>query len=431
MVDPEKNILAFLRSNPASVYYVACSGGVDSMFLLNIIHNLGFKVAAVHVNYQLRGEDSEKDQVLVETSCKELNIPVHIKKVDLKRYLNENSGNLQEIARTIRYSYLESFLIDRQAKIVLAHHADDQIETFFMNALRGSGLMGLSCMLPVNNNYLRPLLSFTKNEIRELARMKKISWREDISNSSDKYQRNKLRNLVLPELQKQLPALKDNLLFMIQVFQENQKEIELRLQPISKSVELIRELSFEQFDQLNEFERIELLRQLIIPLSMHEEFTKLRKSNKGKRLKINSGKFVSVIHEGDHFFFKEPYDSISLPELHTELVLKLPASFSKSELYIPVNKIKGELTLRRWEKGDKMKPLGLSGNKLISDILTDSKVPNHLREQQLVLTDETKILWCVGFAISEFCRQDESDIEDGILKISLILPDEHSISTIV
>jgi len=431
MVDPEKNILAFLRSNPASVYYVACSGGVDSMLLLNIIHNLGFKVAAVHVNYQLRGEDSEKDQEIVETTCKELNIPAHIKKVDLKKYLKENSGNLQEIARTIRYSYLESFLFDAQAKIVLAHHADDQIETFFMNVLRGSGMMGLSCMLPVNNNYLRPLLPFTKNEIRELARIKKIKWREDVSNSSDKYQRNKLRNLVLPELQKQLPELKNNVLFMIQVFQENQKEIELKLQPISKSVELIRELSFEQFDSLNEFELMELLRQLAIPLSMHEEFTKLRKSNKGKHVKISSIKFISVIHEGDHFFFKEPDDSKPLPEIHSELILNLPASFIKTELYIPVKKIEGELKVRRWEKGDKMKPLGLSGSKLISDILTDSKVPNHLREQQLVLTDETKILWCVGFAISEFCRPDDSDIEDGILKISLILPDEHSIPTIV
>lgn len=429
MNDLEKHIHRFIKSKNSSHYFIACSGGVDSMVLLNVFYKMGLNVSALHVNYQLRGEDSEKDQQLIEEFCRENNITCHVKRIELQKYLDLKGGNLQEEARTVRYSFFESFKTNSDVKIVLGHHADDQVETFFLNLARGSGMMGLACMLPDHNDYMRPLLPLAKNEIIAYAKSNKVKWREDVSNASNKYSRNKLRNVILPELKDAIPTLQESILFLTQIFQENQKEIELHIFPFAQSVRLIQEISFEQFDELNTYEIMELLRQLNIPLSMHSEFLKLRNADKGKRIELIHENYSEVVHENNCFHFKSKESNQFIPELKIEKIDKLPSEFSKDIVYLDPSTIKGKLQIRKWKIGDRMRPIGLKGSKLISDILTDAKVPNHLRENKFVVEDEEKIVWCAGYAVGEISKAINANNPNGILKLSLILPDEHPVST--
>jgi tRNA(Ile)-lysidine synthase len=418
MADIEKHIASFLGENPLAHYFVACSGGVDSMVLVHVLHKLGKRVSVLHVNYMLRGEDSELDQSIVETVCNEKGIKAHVKRIDFNRYLKETGGNLQEEARKARYRYFETFKLKSEFKIVLAQHADDQIETFFLNISRNAGMMGLSCMLDEHNNYVRPLLPFTKEEIRAYAIDQKVKWREDLSNSSNKYSRNKLRNVFIPELIETIPTLKESVLTLVAAFQETQKDLESNVQAIVQTISHQQKLSFETFDALNEFERIELLRQLDIPASSMSEFAKLRIAEKGKHLLISHQLYRSIIREEDYFYFQKREGMLVLPVLNIEEVTELPDQFSKEEIYINPDKIKGTLNVRVWKEGDRMKPVGMKGSKLISAILSDAKIPHHARYLQLVVHDEEKILWCVGVAVG---REATSDLKmaDRRLKVAL------------
>lgn len=416
MRDPESALKDFLGDDPWSRYFVACSGGADSITLLHILHKLNKKVSAVHINYLLRGEDSEKDQQLVEDTCKQLGIPCHVKRVDLKRYLDEAGGNLQEQARKVRYSYFETFKVRSDHFIVLGHHSDDQVETFFLNLARGGGMMGLSAMLPKHGQYLRPFLKFTKEEILDYARKHQLKWREDLSNAKNEYNRNKLRNVILPELEKEIPSLRQSVLTLVDAFQMTQQELETAVKELVRKIEYEHVLLLEEYSALGEFERIELLRQLDLSSSVAEELNKLTDAEKGKRIQLNDSRFQMIIRETDHFYFGEEEPMLILPSIVKTMVDQLPSTFTKDEVYLDPKKIKGDLKVRAWRKGDRMKPVGLQGSKLVSDILTDAKVPHSVRSHQLVLTDDEKILWCVGFAIG---REAIATKDSEILRVGL------------
>lgn len=415
----EQHISNFIGKNTQQHYFVACSGGVDSMVLLTIFHQLKLNVSALHVNYQLRGNDSEMDQQLIEEFCKQKNIPCHIKQIDLQKQLNEHGGNLQDEARKVRYSFFETFKANSDNKIVLGHHADDQVETFFLNLARNSGIMGLACMLPENQDYIRPLLEISKIDIVKYAHSNKIVWREDISNQSNKYSRNKLRNVILPDLKNHIPSLSESVMLMTTIFQESQLEISIQLKPIAEKVKLSHVLAFDEFDLLDEFEKIELLRQLEIPLSLITEVIKLRTAIKGKKLVVTNNSIQEIIHEGAFFYFNKAIEKTTLPILQIEQVNSLPNEFSKDILFLDSMKLKGELKIRHWEIGDRMKPIGLKGSKLISDILKDAKIPNHLRPKQFVVHDDEKIVWCVGLCVGrEAAVTSNSEISNVLLVTS-------------
>lgn len=412
----EKNIDQFLGKDPHQTYFVACSGGVDSIVLLHLFIKLKKRVSAVHVNYMLRGEDSEKDQQFVEDYCKKAAIPCHVKRVDLHRYLEVTGGNLQETARKVRYAYFETFKVKKDFRIVLGQHADDQVETFFLNLARGGGIMGLSGMLREHDQYLRPLLPFTKKEIVEYAIENNIPWREDVSNSASKYNRNKLRNILIPEMKKVSPDLHDSVLTLMNAFQETQRGLETEIAPFVQSILKTGELPFEEYDHWNTFQLTELLRQLELPHGFIQELQKLRTSQTGKAIHPEKSKFGQIIVERDHFYFELREDAKPLPKLILETVKTLPESFNKEVVFLDPDKIDGRIELRYWKEGDRIKPIGVQGSKLISDILTDAKVPSHLKRKQLVLSDARKILWCVGYSIS---REATAQSGTEILKVSL------------
>lgn len=290
----KEHIQAFTASFEAdTTYYVACSGGVDSMVLLSVLHQLGKTIHVLHVNYQLRGEASDLDQQVIEDYCNQHSIPYSIHSVELSKEL-ENGGNLQDLARNVRYSFFKEKALEIHSKIVLAHHADDQLELFLLNIARKSGLMGLSCMLPEYGRIIRPLLPFSKQEILEFALKEGIVWREDASNQSNKYRRNSIRNVFLPEIEAQLPEFRESCLYLIEQFQKNQVEVEQKIKIVTHKIQQENLLLYTEFDVLTEVEHIELLRQLTIPFGFLKEFKKLRHAENGKRLQLKKAKQLVI-----------------------------------------------------------------------------------------------------------------------------------------
>ena len=409
---------AFLSSQKT---FLACSGGVDSMTLLSILKKAKWNIEVLHVNYQLRREDSDLDMNLVKDTCERLSIPFHLKRVDLQAILDSKGGNLQEIARKVRYTFFEEKRIQSTNNyIALGHHRDDQIETFFMHLARKSGIMGMACMPSEHNQFVRPLLDFSKKEIIRYATENKIEWREDYTNKTNKYKRNILRNILLPELESKIPTLNDSILLIVQKFQETQLELEFKIKPIFDQLIESKKLNFNEFDSLSEIKKVELLRQLGQKASLVKELNKLRNSQKGKKLLLesNSNSFEYIIRDEDNFqLIQKESDLASIPFLYIEEVSNLPTVFCKNEIYLDPSKLRGEINLRKWKEGDRMIPLGMKGSKLLSDIIKDAKIPTNKKKDVLVLEDENKILWCVGIRLGANSIANEQT--KNILKISV------------
>jgi tRNA(Ile)-lysidine synthase len=400
----ETHIKEFLQPYHNQRIVLACSGGIDSMVLLHALIKLNLQPVILHVNYQLRGEDSNLDAQFIKAYCLANRLVYFDLNIDLKLHLTNFGGNLQQEARKVRYDFFDSFN-DGNTKILLAHHADDQIETFFLNLSRGGGIMGLSCMLQENERYLRPLLPFLKKEINTYALNENLKWREDVSNEKLDYSRNKLRNVFIPEMEISHPKLKSDVLYLIEKFQENQSALELKIKPIFDALCMTKKLEFQIFDFLSQEEIHELLRMFDIKPSYVSRLSELRNKENGKFLKFSDSgaksKIEKIFKEDDAFRFVLKQDETEITkQLVIEKNVQLPKSFDKQVIYLNPEKIAGDLKLRKWIDGDRIKPIGLSGSKLVSDILKDAKVPLAFRENQWVVHDDKNLLWLVGYAVS-------------------------------
>lgn len=374
------------------------------MVLLHLLHSLKVNLTVLHVNYQLRGEASNLDQQLVETTCRRLEIPVLVRRVDLKSQL-ENGGNLQEAARNFRYEWFREILErDANNRVALAHHQDDQIETFWLNLARKSGILGLACMKHEHNGIVRPLLDFSRSEIMTYATNHSIKWREDQSNESNSYRRNRLRNVILPELSEATPSLRSSTLKLIEQFQQTHAELAKKMAPIAQSILEEGKLLISEFASFEEEERVELLRQLDILPSYSERLSAL--TEKGKFLEVKPSSFTKIVRDEHQLTFLR--DEEITHHLIVEAIDQLPTIYSKDVAYFDADKIQGELQLRKWEIGDRIASVGMKGSQLVSSIIRDAKITADQKQQQLVVHDDATILWCVGLKISRSALPDSS-----------------------
>ena len=383
-------------------WYVACSGGLDSLCLTSAMHSLGYQITVIHVNYQLRGVESDEDARFVESFCDSHRINYLERTVNLAKQLN-NGGNLQEEARKFRYNWFEELIkADQNNAVTLAHHSDDQVETFFLNLARKSGIMGMACMPFENKGIYRPLLEVSKKDLHGYAEEIKLKWREDSSNSTNKYRRNRLRNEIIPFLNKNIEGLEQSVLFLVNQFQKKQRELNKAIEAFRGEITTSHRLSIKKYQDLDEFEKIELLRQFGQPASLAYELEKLLSTQKGKKVSLiqnNLNPFESIIREREILSFLPIEKNEINPILRVEEIDELPSKFTKNEVYLDGSKIKGTLELRQWKLGDRMIPLGVNGSKLISDIIAEAMIPAAEKEQVLVLHDAQNILWCVGLKI--------------------------------
>lgn len=377
---------------------VACSGGLDSTVLIHAISHLQLNATILHVNYHLRDEESDLDQAFVSELGENLGFSVQIEDCP-KSLLYGNGINLQQAARSFRRKFFDAWTAKSDQHVVLlAHHSDDQVETFFTQLARGAGIFGLGGMLVEKGQIIRPFLSIPKSTLEEFAKKEGISWREDRSNKSANYLRNRFRNVFLPALERENPDLRKSVLILQAAFRQEQEIILSSIQDLLNDWEEEQQilldkwkaLSFEQklaFTKVAGFEKWIIDR---IDAAEHLEMSS----------KIEFG-FSSLIKVKNALKQVDPRQPKKLWEFKIESIEFLPKSFSKDEIFLDPTKLNGKLQLRMATKEDYIHPVGMKGKQQVFKILKDSGIPSQERKHVQILCDEETTLWIPGLKISK------------------------------
>lgn len=410
--------------------FLACSGGVDSVVLAHLLHNAGFSFELLHCNFNLRGEESMRDESFVRKLAEELCVSVFVKSFDTKAEMALLGMGVQEAARKLRYDWFSEMINSKKeegvkALLLTAHHLNDQAETIAMNFFRGTGIAGMHGMSNKINHVVRPLLSISRKEILEYASLKSITWAEDSSNDDVHYTRNLFRHEILPALKNVFPAVETNLIANAKRF----TEIEFLYR---KQVEKIKGGLLEKNTAGWKIPVKKLM--LTIPLDtiMFELFSpfgftadqcieikKLFVASSGKSMQSSSHR---VLRNRDWLLIDEIQKSdnkIVIIEEGDELInysnqqLKISYNTAREEeqgtrdkehsntAYIDASKISFPLILRPWKAGDYFYPLGMQKKKKVSKFMTDIKMSKFEKEQQWVLESDKKIIWVVGRRIDD------------------------------
>jgi tRNA(Ile)-lysidine synthase len=373
-------------------YWLACSGGLDSVVLAHILTLNHVNFGIVHCNFKLRGSESDQDEKFVIELAKKLNVPCETKVIEI-----DTSKNTQLSARDKRYEWFNK-IIQEKSKVILAHHKDDQEETFWIQLERGAGVAGLVGMTSNHKGFIRPLLKYSKTEILQLAKMHKWEWREDASNTSTKYKRNFYRLDLLPVLRKS-GVNQSTIIDLTHDYQ--------RLFHVLKSIKIPEssEIKIQTWESYPIIFRHELLRRKNIAIHFEKEITKLCSSTKGSKIKVDNGTYVW--HNGNTLDFKKKQEQTNSFKVIIKEIPPNEVEFTNEGFYFDALKIKGSIVVRKWKEGDHFRPLGMKGKKSISDFLTDRKVKSSQKRNVLVLEDEEKIVGVYGFVPSELVKIDE------------------------
>lgn len=417
---------------------LAVSGGVDSVVLCELCHKAGFHFIVAHCNFQLRGEESERDEQFVRSLGEKYGVSVWVKKFDTEQYSMEKKVSIQVAARELRYAWFEELLHEQKANYLLtAHHADDNAETVLMNFCRGTGLQGLTGIPAVAGNIRRPLLSFSKEQLLAFAGQSGLLFVEDSSNASSKYTRNLFRNEIIPLIGQAYPQVKENLQDTIRRFTEIEQLYRYATGEIMKK--LCRKKGNEvhvPVKQLMAFSNRALIYAVISGFGFTEkqvdEVLKLAESASGKYLQAPDGSHRIIRHR--HWFIISPVLSAAAENIvveETDQAIVFPAGRLRIELlkapaktdadphtaFLDAAAIEFPLLLRRWKPGDYFYPLGMKKKKKVARFLIDLKLSRIEKEKVWVLEMNSKILWVVGYRIDE--RFKVKDDQRRVVKISI------------
>ena len=393
---------------------VAVSGGLDSMSLLHLLHSIEQPIEAAHCNFQLRDSESDSDQKLIEQTCSNLGIKLHTKAFSTERIANEKGQGIQEAARDLRYEWFESLLAKHNLDLITtAHHADDQSETIVMNFLRGSGPAGLSGMQILRSKRLRPLLQFKKESIAKYASEHNITHREDSSNSSLKYRRNRIRLEINPKLKEVNPNLVETLASQSRIMREvrnllSEKLPEIANSFVQKNTLDIRQLHASSFPLLilgEVFRKENLSREQLI------EILELSQTQSGSQfvsghLKVIRNRETLIFSKNDASEIKtlqfNSFEELAASDFQAKMVTPDQVIFSgPHEAWLDADQISYPLILRKWHEGDRFQPLGMVGNQKISDLLVQKKVSRPDKDLVTVLSMGDEILWIPKLHSSE------------------------------
>lgn len=386
-------------------YWVACSGGVDSVVLARLMCMTSENIGLLHCNFQLRGEDSDEDERFVVELARELSIPFRVRVFNVEKHIQINGGNTQLAARELRYAWFDEIATETNAKICLAHHQDDQIETFFLQLFRGAKVRGLACMPKVKTPYVRPLLNKSKAELVALATRNEWDWREDRTNQQIDYKRNLYRNVLFAMLKK----ANVDLALIPKLIEDYQQ-----LKAILDRIELTKtnsyganEIIIDEWNRLpviakrNELDRFGLS---VFPV---EEVDRLAKGVSGAKLESSNR---SVWKYQDKLAFLE--GALSQKSYNLETVKRKEVKLSAKCWAVDRDMVAGEVTLRDWKSTDRISPFGMKGSKSVANYLKDKKVPPYYRHIVKVLVDDKKrVVMIPGFVIDHRFRITEQTKE--------------------
>jgi tRNA(Ile)-lysidine synthase len=403
---------------------VACSGGADSMALADLLLRFDFEIYIAHANFQLRGEDSEADEALVRAFAEERGVPVRIRRFHAEETARERGNGLQEAARTLRYEWFDELAEELSADcIATAHHRDDQIETYLWHMLRGSSWSGFTGIHSQNGNIVRPLLFASKEDLLDHCKLHDVPYREDLSNADPKYARNRIRHELIPLLQSIRPGFEKNILRQMEAFEEidyvlteflsslTPQMIELRSDGLAIDTNELRQLPFQRLVLLR------VARDYGFPARRVNEIVDLIDAPPGKVLYSKSHR---IIRERNLLLITPKADLPPEPVLIFEETEEVhsPAHLLVSRMNVDevtldddpevacfdFDALEFPLTVRLWQHGDRMRPIGLEGSQKLSDIYTQAKLGTLEKEQATVITSGEKIIWAVGLKMADFAK---------------------------
>ncbi|HBV17131.1 tRNA lysidine(34) synthetase TilS [Chryseobacterium carnipullorum] len=406
-----KNQLENLVRNPENHHYLlAVSGGADSMVLASLFQDLGLMYQVAHINYKLRGKDSDLDQKTVQDFCEKNHIQFHLYEVSEKDKKPENS--IQLWARELRYHFFREIQEQQNLEfLVTAHHLNDQLETFIINLSKASGINGLSGIPAETHNILRPLLNFSKKEIYEYAEENRIDFREDLSNKKSDYLRNKIRNEIVPKLLETndqfLENFKKSSLYLNQTkdfVQKQIEEIENKLIVFNPEHKI---LSKEKLHKESAFVQFEILKKY--GFHQEEEIPKIFTAENGSS--FYSKEYQLVVDRDELIFIHKkaeketPNDILLIDKFDSsenQIVINLENNIEKInkdfEWDFDVEKLHFPLRLRRQKDGDEFYPTGFSGKKKVSKFFRDEKISILVRQKIWILTDcDNSVLGIIPF----------------------------------
>ena len=413
---------------------IACSGGLDSVVLSRLFKELNYDISLAHCNFSLRGKESDEDEKFVILLADKLSIPIFNKKFNTKAYKIKHKLSTQVAARQLRYQWFEEVCTEHSFDyLATAHHLDDDLETFLINLSRGTGLRGLIGIPLINDKIIRPFLNFPRADILQYAKEKNSPWREDSSNQTSDYLRNKLRIEVIPRLKE----VDHNLL---NGFHQTQKYLNDSMALVNDYMALIKNLVVDETEDGFEIDVLKLqdlpntnalLYELLAPFGFTawDDISDLLTAQSGKQIFSESHRILknrkslllvenSFVHNEETYTIKESDTVIDIPiNLKIEQVDKT-SDYTPSIVYLDLQKLNFPLQLRKWREGDSFYPFGMKGKKKLSKFFKDEKLSLIAKEKTWVLTSENHIVWIVGMR-SDHRFKVESQTKK-ILKITVL-----------
>jgi tRNA(Ile)-lysidine synthase len=418
---------------------VGLSGGSDSVVLLHILVSLGYKCLAAHCNFNLRGEESKRDESFVRELCQDANIALRVKHFNTQDHARESGISIEMAARELRYKWFEELLQELEIQhIAIAHHQDDSVETVLLNLIRGTGIKGLKGISPKSGNIIRPLLCLTKREIDEYIGQHNLKYVDDSTNAETIYQRNKIRLEILPLMEQINPSFKDTVSCMSKHISQVEHIYADWIRIEKEKVMGHNQISIPKLQEAIEPEA--LIFEILAPYGFNSiQINQIYKSLDGISGKIFLSPTHRLVKNRDHIVI----DHISDPRdesyiIHEDCVyLDYPVkmkietinnlenfeiSKSAHTLCVDKDKISFPLILRRWKKGDWFVPFGMKGKKKLSDYFNDNKFSIIDKESSWILASGEKIVWIVGHRSDN--RFKISDNTQSAIKITIDQPFE-------
>ena len=420
----QRNLIHHCQVAPNSRILVGLSGGADSIALLEILLQLGYHCQAAHCNFHLRGEESDRDEAFVRQWCQNKEIPLHVVHFDTQQTACDQGISIEMAARQLRYNWFKTLLEKEQLHyLAIGHHADDSVETFFLNLTRGAGVRGLSGIQYRNGQIIRPLLNLSRAEIETYCRHNNLEYVNDSTNAEEHYLRNKIRHSVVPVLKSINPAFLETMQGNMQRMMEmgellNETTETFRQQAVAMeddnlliSKKILQQTTHKRlilFEVLNGFgfnaATIDDLLRCIEEERIGRQFF-----SSTHRLILDRYNLVLLPRnkeeEKESYYIEQGVGSMDQP-----LTMAL-TEYEKKEPFELVRPphiglfdsdlIQFPLTLRHWQEGDQFKPLGLNGFKKLSDYFIDKKIRRDQKEQMWILLSGNDIIWLVGERIDD------------------------------
>ena len=407
--------------------FLAISGGLDSVVLAHLLNVSGYQPVFLHLNFQLRGEESERDQQFVESLAIQWGLSWQTKKVDAASFAEQHKCSIQEAARRLRYDWFSELVgsAGKQAVLLTAHHADDNVETLLMHLFRGTGLRGLTGIPPINQYIRRPLLTVPRSAIEQYAQAHKIDFVEDSSNRSTDYTRNQLRLELMPLLRKIYPHADQNLLQNIERFRSSYAVYSSAAQRwIRKYVQVDQAEQRVSVVLLMQPENRAMIHEWLSPYGFTEkqesELVRLKDSQSGHWIESADGSYRVVKHR-KHFILTAipsvgageqwiPENQSTLEFASGKLMLKRltdpPNALADGSniAWLDADALVFPLLLRPWRMGDYFYPLGLNKMKKLARFLIDRKLSKVDKEQVWVIESGGRIVWVIGHRIDHRFR---------------------------